>query len=85
MARHEFLSFFPVLFLLAILIPVFIAWVRIFTRVGWPGWLGILIVVPLVNLVLMMVLGFKEWPIEKRLKSAEGNPPSTRPVTPLQP
>lgn len=75
-------SFFPLIFLVVIAIPLLIAWVRIFTRIGWPAWLGILIVVPLVNLALILVMAFKEWPIEKRLRNAEsGSPP--RPVTPI--
>jgi hypothetical protein len=83
MERGAVVSFFPLVFVLVIAIPLLIAWVRIFTRIGWPAWLGILIVVPLVNLVLILIMAFKEWPIEKRLRNAEGNSPSTpRPVTP---
>jgi hypothetical protein len=43
---------------------VFIIWPawRICSRAGFPGALGLLIVVPLLNLVLLYVLAFAEWP-----------------------
>jgi hypothetical protein len=31
--------------------------------------------IPFVNMILVIVMGFKEWPIEKRLKNAGGVPP----------
>ncbi len=40
------------------------AW-RLCQRVGYPGWLGLLIVVPMANLILLYVLAFGEWPAEK--------------------
>ncbi len=38
---------------------------RICIRVGYPGALGLLIVVPLVNLVFLYVLAFSRWPSER--------------------
>lgn len=35
---------------------------RICSRAGFPGALGLLIVVPFVNLVLLYVLAFAKWP-----------------------
>lgn len=43
------------------------AW-RICQRTGYPGWLGILIVIPVVNLVLLYLLAFGEWPNERERK-----------------
>jgi hypothetical protein len=66
----------PLLIMFVLFIPLAIAWVRICTRVGWPGWLGVLVLVPFVNAILMLALGFsREWPIERRLKIAESGPP----------
>lgn len=44
---------------------VFIVWPawRICSRAGFPGALGLLIMVPLLNLVLLYVLAFAEWPV----------------------
>ena len=40
------------------------AW-KICQRTGYPGWLGLLIVIPVVNLVLLYLLAFGEWPSER--------------------
>ena len=46
---------------------LFVYW-RIFSRMGYPGALSLLTLLPLVNVVLMIVIGFSTWPI---LKEAE--------------
>ena len=53
-----------------ILFIVFLAlflkvWWNIFKKAGYSGWLGILMILPIVNLVLLLVLAFAEWPILK--------------------
>ena len=40
-------------------------WWNIFKKAGYSGWLGILMIVPLVNLILLLVLAFATWPIHK--------------------
>lgn len=35
---------------------------KIFERTGHPPWLGLLMVIPLVNIGLLYWLAFKEWP-----------------------
>jgi len=44
-----------------------IAYWRIFVRVGYAGVLGLLMFVPVVNLVMLYILAFHEWPIYKEL------------------
>jgi hypothetical protein len=76
---NPIVSFFPLAFLVIVCVPMAIAWIKIFSRVGWAPWLGVLMFIPPVNLVLMFVLGFKEWPIERRLKAlgeARSGPPA---------
>jgi len=51
--------------LLLLLLPIWPAW-RICRRVGFPGPLGILIVVPILGLILTWVFAFIDWPIERR-------------------
>mgnify|MGYP005871667117 CR=1 FL=1 len=46
-------------------IVVIPAW-RICQRTGYPGWMGILILVPVLNLALLYVLAFSNWPAGKR-------------------
>jgi hypothetical protein len=77
-APNPIIGFIPILVILFVAVPLVIAWIKIFSRVGWASWLGVLMFIPLVNIVLMLVLGFKEWPIEKRLKAlAETRPASS--------
>lgn len=39
---------------------------RICSKAGYPGWLSLLILIPLVNLVFLYVLAFSEWPSFRR-------------------
>jgi hypothetical protein len=52
-----------VLFMLAISAGFFVwpAW-RICSKAGFPGALGLLIIVPLLNIGLLFFLAFAEWP-----------------------
>jgi hypothetical protein len=51
---------------LILLLPVAVLMVwpfwRIFSKAGFPGWLAIGMLFPLVNLILIFYLGFAEWP-----------------------
>ncbi len=53
------------LWMLVIAIVVVIPVWRICQRVGYPGWLGILMLVPVANLVLLYFIAFSDWPKEK--------------------
>ncbi len=46
-------------------IAVIPAW-RICQRTGYPGILGVLILIPLVNLAFLYFLAFSDWPSDKR-------------------
>lgn len=46
------------------IVAVIPAW-RICQRTGYPGLLGVLILVPLVNLALLYFIAFADWPAEK--------------------
>ncbi|GGH50115.1 hypothetical protein GCM10010975_02840 [Comamonas phosphati] len=39
---------------------------RIFAKAGFSGWLGLLMIVPMANLIALYVLAFSNWPISKR-------------------
>jgi hypothetical protein len=49
-----------ILFLLCIPIYVIPYW-KTFSKAGFSGWLSLLILVPLVNLVVLYVVAFSEW------------------------
>ena len=42
-------------------------WWKIFSKAGYSGPLALLMFVPLVNLVLLCVLAFGEWPVHRKL------------------
>lgn len=53
------------LWMLVIAIVVVIPAWRICQRTGYPGWMGILILVPFLNLVLLYFIAFAEWPANR--------------------
>ena len=53
--------------LVAIIFAVVIYW-RIFSKAGYSGAMGLLMFVPIANIVVLCILAFGEWPIYKELK-----------------
>src|SRR5256712_2062523 len=53
--------------MLAIVIFSIIVWWKIFSKAGYSGALGLLMFVPIANLVVLCVLAFGEWPIYREL------------------
>ena len=45
-----------------------LVWWRIFAKTGYGGPFGLLMLLPLVNLVMLLVLAFAKWPIEKEIE-----------------
>lgn len=64
-----------VLFLIVPLV-VWSFW-RIFSKAGFPGWLALGMLVPLVNLGLLFYLGFAEWPALPRSSFRTGGQPGS--------
>jgi uncharacterized membrane protein YhaH (DUF805 family) len=48
-----------------IFLPIFlIPYWRIFSRAGFSGWLALLMIVPLINLIVLYVVAFSRWKIK---------------------
>ena len=45
-----------------------IVWWRICSKAGYSGVLGLLMLVPLANIILLLVLAFGTWPIEEEIR-----------------
>ena len=45
-------------------------WWRIFAKAGYGGWMGLLAVIPGVNLLMLTILAFTEWPILAELRQS---------------
>ena len=59
---------FIVLFVLCIITITLIIWWRILSKTGFHGALGLLMIVPIANFILLLVLAFAEWPVQKENK-----------------
>ena len=53
---------------IALFVFAIIIWWRIFSKAGYSGALGLLMFVPIANLVVLLILAFAEWPIHAELK-----------------
>lgn len=54
------------LWMLVIAIVLVIPAWRLCQRTGYPGWLGVLMLIPLVNIAFLYFIAFADWPINKR-------------------
>ena len=58
------------LWMLVMAVAVVVTVWRICQRTGYPGWIGVLILIPMVNLALLYFLAFANWPANK---AGDGN------------
>jgi hypothetical protein len=47
---------------------------KIFSKAGYPGIMGIAMLVPLLNVVMLFFLGFSDWPVLKELNTLRQRP-----------
>jgi hypothetical protein len=59
------LSFFPAI----IVVPFW----QIYKKAGFPGALSLLMIFPLVNLIMLFVLGFSKWRVVPAESEGDGN------------
>ena len=45
---------------------------KIFSKAGYPGIMGLTMLVPLLNIIMLLFLAFSEWPVLKELKALRG-------------
>ncbi len=55
--------------ILAFLVLAIVVWCKIFSKTGYSWALGLLMFVPIANLIMFLVLAFSTWPIERELKA----------------
>lgn len=66
-ALTSFGLIFGIIGIVSIILAIVIWW-RIFSKAGYSGALGLLMLVPIANLVMILILAFGEWPIQAELK-----------------
>lgn len=54
-------------FFVLLMVPYF----RIVSKAGYSGWLSLLMLVPLVNIVMLFVFAFSDWPLEQRARGGQ--------------
>jgi hypothetical protein len=59
---------YGVFILILIVLQVIVLW-RITAKAGYNGALSLLMFIPLVNLILVLIFAFGEWPIEAQLRA----------------
>ena len=64
------LSVFHIIILVAVVAAYLVPIARILGRAGWNRWLVILWAVPLLNIVMLWVFAYGEWPVLKDRGSA---------------
>jgi len=57
---------------IAIWLVFVIAYIKIITRAGYSGWWVLIIIVPIVNIVMLLIFAYKEWPIQRELRELRG-------------
>jgi len=55
------------LVLLVVMVALVVVFGMIFSKAGFSGWLGLLMLIPLVNLCAALFLAFAEWPVHREL------------------
>lgn len=53
-------------FVLAVIVAA--VWWQIFSKTGHGGWMGLLMLIPVVNLIMLLFLAFSDWPVHKELR-----------------
>lgn len=68
---HDGMSGFGPFWMLLISAIVVLPFWRICTKAGYSGWLSLLVLIPMVNVVFVYFLGFSEWPSLRGLISTK--------------
>ncbi|MET0863655.1 MAG: hypothetical protein ABWZ98_04925 [Nakamurella sp.] len=57
---------------IAIWLVFVIAYIKIISRAGYSGWWVLIILVPVVNIIMLLIFAYKEWPIQRELRELRG-------------
>lgn len=56
-----------IVWLVILALFIFVYW-KIFSKAGYSGWISLLLIVPLVNLIVIIWFAFADWPVLKQLR-----------------
>lgn len=49
-----------------------VIWWRIFAKAGYSGAMGLLMFIPIANIIALLILAFGQWPIEEEIQRLRG-------------
>lgn len=78
MFNDNILPFLPLALIIVVgglALLAMIPWFFIYKKAGFHPAMGCLMFLPIVNLVMMFILAFTEWPIERELQNLRGSFP----------
>jgi membrane glycosyltransferase len=58
---------------LIVLAVAIVGWWKIFSRLGYPGIMGLTMLIPVVNAVAFLWIAFLPWPIEDAMEEARSS------------
>jgi hypothetical protein len=70
MSRLEFPELIVILIIVIILAVALLPWFMIYKKAGYSPAMGCLMYIPLVNVIMLFILAFTQWPIERELENA---------------
>jgi hypothetical protein len=62
---------FLLFIILAVSILKLVVFCKIYSRAGYPWAMGFLMLIPVVDAIMMLILAFSEWPIQKQVKQLQ--------------
>ena len=68
MMMHDCMSAGHLVWMLVVAVLVVVPFWRICRKAGFSGWLSLLVLLPVINLVFLYVLAFAEWPAQRTSK-----------------
>ena len=61
------MHFIAWIFSLAVLAFFLFAWAQIFKKAGYSGWMCLLLIIPIINLIAFLWFAFTTWPVQEKV------------------
>ena len=70
--RYDMTMGSPMIIVMCLIVGILavVAFWRICAKAGVPGWYGVAVVIPMVNVLFVLFLAFAEWPLERELSGS---------------
>ncbi len=79
MASLGFAESIIILVIAGMMVVALLPWFFIYKKAGYNPAMGCLMFIPIANIIMLFVLAFSQWPIERELENARiGMPPAPR-------